>query len=183
MTSPSTRLCVKFEPLRLAAINFVSPPRRMLAGASSVIACNMALQQLIQARLIVEITLLQRCPASSTRRADSRIVRESALISELAGAVVTEIVANALAAASFALAALLATPLWAVSREMRTTAIEAVHTLAAALALAFCGAVAGNVIAAAIPAAAILATLLALALALATLGAVPREVVAAAIEA
>ena len=39
----------------------------------------------------MEITLLQRCPASSTRRADSRIVRESALISELAGAVVTSV--------------------------------------------------------------------------------------------
>ena len=115
-------------------------------------------------------------------------MREAALVPEAAAAVVTEVEANALATSLAAALAALAGG--AVPSKVAPSAIEALHTLPAGLAslssFALFGAVASKMWPAAIEAIhALAAPLLALvfALALAALGAVPREVVATAIEA
>ena len=115
-------------------------------------------------------------------------MREAALVTEAAAAVVAEVEANALAA-SLAAAALAALAAGAVPGKMRPATIEALHTFPTGLAsssLSSLGAVACKMRPTTIEAIHALATpLLALvfALALAALGAVAREVVATAIEA
>eukprot|EP00441_Pelagodinium_beii_P024228 CAMPEP_0197653642 /NCGR_PEP_ID=MMETSP1338-20131121/36536_1 /TAXON_ID=43686 ORGANISM="Pelagodinium beii, Strain RCC1491" /NCGR_SAMPLE_ID=MMETSP1338 /ASSEMBLY_ACC=CAM_ASM_000754 /LENGTH=141 /DNA_ID=CAMNT_0043228835 /DNA_START=229 /DNA_END=654 /DNA_ORIENTATION=+ len=121
-------------------------------------------------------------------------MREAALISELARAIVPEVKADTSSSAllAFALALALATTLRTITSEVWTTAIEAVHALASALVsttttTAAFWAITSKVVATAVEAfdwTLAAAALLALTLAFASsLWAIAREVVAAAIEA